>query len=79
MKPTSTAIMLIPNHDGRINGGGVLRGLKEMVLASVQSEHSQRNYAKALDEVWSLCQKRQEELSRSLLRWELLTRKAFRH
>jgi integrase len=38
-----------------------------MVLASVQSEHSQRNYAKALDEVWSFCEERREGLSRSLL------------
>ena len=29
-----------------------------MVLNSVASEHSKRNYAKALDEVFALCEKR---------------------
>lgn len=38
-----------------------------MVLNSVVSEHSKRNYAKALDEVFALCELRQELLSRALL------------
>src|SRR5260370_2224596 len=31
------------------------------------SEHSKRNYAKALDEVFALCEERQQPLSRALL------------
>jgi hypothetical protein len=36
--------------------------LREMVLNSVASEHSKRNYAKALDEVFALCEARQQPL-----------------
>jgi integrase len=38
-----------------------------MVLNSVASEHSKRNYAKALDEVFTLCANRSQGLSRALL------------
>jgi integrase len=38
-----------------------------MVLNSVVSEHSKRNYAKALDEVFTLCANRSQGLSRALL------------
>ena len=41
--------------------------LREMVLNSVASEHSKRNYAKALDEVYALCEERKQPLSRALL------------
>jgi integrase len=41
--------------------------LREMVLNSVVSEHSKRNYAKALDEVFALCEARKQPLSRALL------------
>src|ERR1700731_3472112 len=41
--------------------------LREMVLNSVASEHSKRNYAKALDEIFALCEMRQQPLSRALL------------
>ena len=41
--------------------------LREMVLNSVASEHSKRNYAKALDEVFALCEERQQPLSRALV------------
>jgi integrase len=41
--------------------------LRRMVLMSVPSEHSKRNYAKALDEVFTLCEQRQQPLSRALL------------
>jgi site-specific recombinase XerC len=41
--------------------------LREMVLNSVASEHSKRNYAKALDEIFALCEARQQPLSRALL------------
>ena len=38
-----------------------------MVLNSVVSKHSKRNYAKALDEVYALCEERKQPLSRPLL------------
>src|ERR1700712_2353669 len=41
--------------------------LRGMVLDSVASEHSKRNYAKALDEVFALCAARGEGLSRAVL------------
>jgi integrase family protein with SAM-like domain len=41
--------------------------LLEMALNSVISEHSKRNYAKALDEVFALCEERKQPLSRALL------------
>ena len=39
--------------------------LRKMVLDAVQSPHSQRNYAKALDDLFAFCASR--PLSRSLL------------
>jgi site-specific recombinase XerD len=41
--------------------------LREMVLNSVASEHLKRNYAKALDEIFALCEARQQPLSRALM------------
>ena len=38
-----------------------------MVLNSVASEHSKRNYAKPLDELYALCEERKQPLSRALL------------
>lgn len=38
-----------------------------MVLNSVASEHSKRNYGKALDELYALCEERKQPLSRALL------------
>jgi hypothetical protein len=43
------------------------QALREMVLNSVVSEHSKRNYAKALDEAFALCEERKQPLSRALL------------
>jgi hypothetical protein len=43
------------------------QALRKMVLNSVASEHSKRNYAKALDEVFALCEERKQPLSRALL------------
>jgi len=37
------------------------------VLMSVASDHSKRNYAKALDEIFALCELRQQPFSRALL------------
>jgi len=41
--------------------------LREMVLQAVASKHSKRNYAKALDEVFTLCANRAQPISRVLL------------
>ena len=41
--------------------------LRNMVLQAVISEHSKRNYAKALDEVFALCAEKGEGISRPLL------------
>ena len=41
--------------------------LRVWVLQSVGSAHSKRNYAKALDEVFSLCANRSQGISRALL------------
>jgi hypothetical protein len=38
-----------------------------MVLNSLVSEYSKRNYAKALDEVFALCGERKQPLSRAHL------------
>jgi hypothetical protein len=50
-----------------LNRDAAFRELREMVLNSVASEHSERNYAKALDEVYALCEERKQPLSRALL------------
>ena len=41
--------------------------LREMVLQAVASKHSKRNYAKALDEVFTLCANRAQPISRALI------------
>jgi integrase len=41
--------------------------LRELVLQSVPSKHSKRNYAKALDEIFILCADRLQPISRPLL------------
>ena len=43
-----------------------LAELRRMVLASVASEHTRRNYAKALDDLFAFSEQRREPLSRSL-------------
>jgi len=53
--------------ESQLNRDAVFRELREMVLNSVASEHSKRNYAKALDEVFTLCANRSQGLSRALL------------
>ena len=40
-----------------------------MILNSVVSEHSKRNYAKALDEVFALCKESSKGLSRALMEY----------
>ena len=53
--------------ESQLNRDAAFRELREMVLNSVASEHSKRNYAKALDEVYALCEERKQPLSRALL------------
>jgi site-specific recombinase XerD len=50
-----------------LDRAAAFQALREMVLNSVASEHSKRNYAKALDEVYALCEERKQPLSRALL------------
>ena len=52
--------------ESQLNRNAAFRELREMVLNSVASEHSKRNYAKALDEVFTLCANRSQGLSRAL-------------
>jgi integrase len=53
--------------ESQLHHDAAFRELREMVLNSVASEHSKRNYAKALDEVYALCEERKQPLSRALL------------
>jgi integrase len=64
----SASLVLIPSADeSQLGRNAAFRALREMVLNSVVSEHSKRNYAKALDEVFALCEERKQPLSRALL------------
>jgi integrase len=62
------SLALIPSEmESQLNRNAAFRELREMVLNSVASEHSKRSYAKALDEVFTLCANRSQGLSRALL------------
>ena len=62
------SMALIPSAgESQLNGNAAFRELREMVLNSVASEHSKRNYGKALDELYALCEERKQPLSRALL------------
>ena len=62
------SLALIPSAgESQLNRNAAFRELREMVLNSVVSKHSKRNYAKALDEVFTLCANRSQGLSRALL------------
>jgi integrase len=64
----SSSLALIPSSgDAQLDRSAAIRALREMVLNSVASGHSKRNYAKALDEVFTLCANRSQGLSRALL------------
>src|SRR5246500_4934130 len=64
----TTSLALIPSAgESQLNRNAAFQELREMVLNSVASEHSKRNYAKALDEVFTLCANRAQGLSRALL------------
>jgi hypothetical protein len=61
------SLALIPSAvKSQLNRNAGFRELREMVLNSVVSEHSKRNYAKSLDEVYTLCEERNSH-SRALL------------
>ena len=62
------SLALLPSAvESQLNRNAAFRELREMVLNSVVSDHSKRNYAKALDEVFALCEERKQPLSRALL------------
>lgn len=64
----SSSLALIPwSGDSELHHSAAFQALREMVLNSVASAHSKRNYAKALDEVFTLCANRSQGLSRALL------------
>jgi hypothetical protein len=64
----SESLPIIPSAvESQLNRDAAFRELREMVLNSVVSKHSKRNYAKALDEVYALCEERKQPLSRALL------------
>lgn len=64
----SSSLVLIPSSgDSQLDRSAAIRALREMGLNSVVSEHSKRNYAKTLDEIFTLCANRSQGLSRSLL------------
>jgi hypothetical protein len=64
----STALILREQRAGnRAVSSAAVAELRRMVLLSVVSEHSKRNDAKAVDEVFVLCAMRQQPLSRALL------------
>ncbi|MFL6303216.1 MAG: tyrosine-type recombinase/integrase [Candidatus Sulfotelmatobacter sp.] len=64
---SSSLALISSSVDSQLDRGAAIRVLREMVLNSVVSEHSKRNYAKALDEVFTLCANRSQGLSRALL------------
>lgn len=51
----SSSLAIIPSaEDAQLDRSAAIRALREMVLNSVASEHSKRNYAKALDDLFAL-------------------------
>src|SRR5882762_1907522 len=64
----SASLALLHGADASpLDRTAAFQALRKMVLNSVASEHSKRNYAKALDEVFALCEERKQPLSRALL------------
>jgi integrase len=62
----STSLALIPSADeSQLNRNAAFLDLRAMVLNSVASEHSKRNYGKAVDDLFAFCASR--PLSRALL------------
>jgi len=60
------ALSILP-HTVDARSEAVALKLRHMVLQTVTSVHSKRNYAKALDEVFKLCASRSQAISRLLL------------
>jgi integrase len=52
--------------ESQLHRNAAFQELRTMVLNSVVSDHSKRNYAKALDEIFKLCEERKQPFSRSL-------------
>jgi hypothetical protein len=66
--PMTESLALIPSAvESQLNRDAAFREFREMVLHSVASEHSKRNYAKPLDELYALREERKQPLSRALL------------
>ncbi len=64
----SSSLTLLPSPgEAQLARHAAFQALREMVLNSVASAHSKRNYAKGLDEVFALCAERKQPLSRALL------------
>ena len=63
----SSLALIPPPDDSPLDRSAAILALREMVLNSVASVHSKRNYSKALDEVFTLCANRCQGLSRALL------------
>ena len=60
--------LLLPEPEAQTEHRGIAScKLREMVLQAVPSVNSKRNYAKALDEVFTLCANRSQGISRPLL------------
>jgi len=64
---SSSLALLSMSDESQLNRNAAFQKLRSMVLNSVASDHSKRNYAKALDEIFSLCEERKQPLSRTLL------------
>ena len=66
------SLALIPSaEESQLNRNAAFRELREMVLNSVASEHSKRNYAKALDEVLP-CARSAHSGSLALSSWNIV-------
>ena len=62
-----TAELVLRAPEPEAAGALGLAELRRMVLLAVKSEHTQRNYGKALDELFALSAERRQPLSRDLL------------
>jgi len=59
---------LVPLAPDPVPGSdAALAELRKMVLLSVVSPHTRRNYAKAIDELFAYCAERRQPLTRSVL------------
>ncbi|HEY6847631.1 MAG TPA: site-specific integrase [Terracidiphilus sp.] len=63
----TTELVAAPEPDPLTANAAGLAVLRQMVLKSVDSEHTRRNYAKALEELFALKEERRQPLSRMLV------------